>query len=342
MKIWGCYKWIWNELLISNLFLRKDFLSLKKFERMNQIKFLLNLFSGCQQTSLVERTSWCAPVSWQRFTEKALIEFLALRKFKTFTAVGRPLWGLLERLLTLTQAHVKGWRGASFLSEAAEAEIVPTSGSSICAENTKTPHPIQVVLGIEMCHLKDFNGLNGFQGGSPKGIFLWCNKSAFKRQDQGWLHPRDRCTLSMLDGAVHHLWSPKLPTWHSQGSQTTDKTLALLLLFATALPLLVLGLTGEIYCFQRSRQKIAPKMLVSYSASWDCTAAIQAWNFPFQCLQTPPKLVGKLSSLLSNCICHSYSVSTCLWALISDCMLNTVLGIGYTTVSKIDITLSSK
>ena len=63
---------------------------------------------------------------------------------------------------------------------------------------------------------------------------------------------------------------------------------------------------------------------------------------PSQCLQTPPKLVG--SFLLYSQIVFVIPIQ---WvpiyqALISDCVLNSVLGLGYTAVSKIDITLSSK
>jgi hypothetical protein len=77
--------------------------------------------------------------------------------------------------LTPTQAHVESLTcGASFFSKVAKAEAVPTARSSICAENTETSHPIQVVLGIEMFSISKLSmAYMVSKGSSPKRFFFF-------------------------------------------------------------------------------------------------------------------------------------------------------------------------
>lgn len=94
-------------------------------------------------------------------------ELLALRKLKTFTATERPLLGLLEGLLTPIQAPVESLTcGASFLSEAAKAEAVPTFTDPPSVQRIpRLPIQFNLYLALNVHHLKDINGLSGFQRG---------------------------------------------------------------------------------------------------------------------------------------------------------------------------------
>ena len=210
-------------------------------------------------------------------------KFLALRKLKTFTAVERPLWGLLESLLTRTQAHVKRLTcGASFLSEAAEAETVPTSRVlHLCREYQNSPSNPSCAWHWNVHHLKDINGLNGFQGGlTKKEYFFGVISLPSKDKIRSWLHWETKDFPQAHAGGRQCTICDPLKPFHGFQGFTDHRIRLLHCSFSLQQPYfsLVLGLTGDIYCFQRAKQKIAPKMSVSYSASRDCTAVIQAWN----------------------------------------------------------------
>lgn len=102
-------------------------------------------------------------------------EFLARRMVKTFTAVERPLLGLLEGLLTPIQAHVESLIcGTSFLSEEAKAEAVPTSQVvHLCRKHQDFPSNSSCTWHWNVHHFRDINGINSFQRGLTKKEYFF-------------------------------------------------------------------------------------------------------------------------------------------------------------------------
>lgn len=201
----------------------------------------------------------CVLVSWQRSTEVALIWVLGSEEAEDFHSSKRPLWGLLEGLLTPTQTHVESLTcGASF-QRLRQCQL---HRLSICAENTKTSHPIELYLALKCSPSSRYQWHIWFpKRAHQQGILLWCNYSqrtksgvgCTKKQDFPQPHPWKRWC---------HLWAPKALTClsgvHNHELRLLHNSFSLQQPFFS----LVLGLARDIYCFQHLKQKIAPRMLV--------------------------------------------------------------------------------
>lgn len=151
------------------------------------------------------------------YLDKALLkrhwfELLALRKLKTFTVLGRPLWGLLEKLLTPTEAHVENLTcGASFLSEAANAETVPTSQAfHLCREHQDFPSDSSCSWHWNVPCLKIINGLDGFQRQlTKKKYFFGVINLLPKDKNRHWLHWKWKIfPATCVKRMVFSLWAP--------------------------------------------------------------------------------------------------------------------------------------
>lgn len=112
-----------------------------------------------------------ALVSRQRAPEMLCCS--AVRKPRTFTAGGSPLWGLLEKLLTPTQAYAESLTcGASFRSETAKAGAVPASQVlHLCREHGNVPSNSSCTWHWNVLHLTAINGLHSFQRKLTKKVF---------------------------------------------------------------------------------------------------------------------------------------------------------------------------
>lgn len=163
----------------------------------------------------------CVLVSWQRSTEVALIWVLGSEEAEDFHSSKRPLWGLLEGLLTPTQTHVESLTcGASFLSEAAKAEAMPTSQVvHLCREYQDFPSNPSCTWHWNVHHLQDINGIYGFQKGLTKKDYFF-DVIILSGQNQVLAAPRNKIFPSHILEEAGAISGPLKPLLDFQGFTT--------------------------------------------------------------------------------------------------------------------------
>ena len=137
----------------------------------------------------------------------------------------------------------KGWHVEHLSS--VKLQTVPTSRVlHLCREYQNSPSNPSCAWHWNVHHLKDINGLNGFQGGlTEREYFFGVISLPLKDKIRSWLHWRDKrfSPGTCWRKTVHCLWSPKALPWLPGAHRPQNKAFALLLLFATALLLFGIG-----------------------------------------------------------------------------------------------------